>query len=718
MGKPKFVLRDYQTKLSNDAIKMSEKVARDKGLFVQSQAGSGKTVIMADIAKKFTDKNKKVLFLVHRDSIIQQVKKTFRDYGVNMKLVCPKTIRTYYNDIFLRKNDFEPDLILTDEAHHAVSDTYLKVMQYYQKKSLTGKKVTQMYFTATPYRLDKKDFLPLANKDSLLSGPTTKWLIDNQFLAPFDYFEPKVMDLSSLKSNSRGDFTKQSVAEAGKSISGDDLVQVYQDYCTDEQALIYASSIESSKEYAKAFNQAGISAAHLDGISSKKKRRKIIQDYRDGKVKVLSNVELFTEGLDLPGASVAFLVRPTKSLSLYIQFSMRVLRYQKDKRAKIFDFAELHDRFGLPDTEYRWNLESRDPITTSENKKMSKNSRKCPRCKCIFQILPSEKNDWFVKCPNCGFKVWLNNNKTKSPIKELSEDELLQKNEVAIELDKVSPDEIGKFQTFSPELPFDYNYQIALRDIGYYGDSSRNIIIEMLDSLLTALYPTEKEIQNTLKHTDTSIDYKSLIKLIKDHNEMVENMDTILDDISPQKTLRDNYETIKKKANIKDDAEAIPYLFSVFREHLEFREYFAQEVYKQSIFNIERQLGYSKGKQKNQELSKIMLKQRQITAKHIGHQDPPIGCVFHARITDIKQIEDDDGNRKYKVRFADEFRMLQYAITLSSRDVFCLLSPKQQKETIKTQNQDAYKLLVKADVWARPMQDKHKKIKYDLERIK
>lgn len=705
-----FELRPYQEKLSKDAQKLAQKVDKNKGIFIQSQAGSGKTVIMADIAKAFTDRGEKVLFLVHRDSIIQQVNQTFDAYGVNMKLFKASTIRTYHNDIFVRNQDFEPNLILVDEAHHAVNNTYLKVMQYYQKQSMIHGRIVQLYFTATPYRLDKKDFLSLADKTSILYGPTTKELIKQHYLAPFDYFEPKVMDLSSLKSYSKGDFTKESVAKAGKSIKGSDLVNIYQSYCSDEQALIYAASIDSSKEYAKAFNDAGIPAEHLDGVSSKKKRRKIIQKYREGKIKVLSNVELFTEGLDLPGASVAFLVRPTKSLSLYIQFSMRVLRYQEGKKAKIFDFAELHDRFGLPDTDFHWNLESRNPIDSHKKQKNNARTHKCSFCKCIFDVLPGEKKKWYVKCPNCGQKVWLKSPDTQSPLKELSDDEIEDKFNTAIELSKVSPDEIGKFQSLSPELPLNLNYQIAQRELGYQIDNSYDIISEMLSCILSELYPTEKEINDTLELTDVSVNRKILLEFLTEHNHLIESVNQSLDEVNTSKPLKDNFDIIKNSLQSSDTATAVLQLFTIFRERPEFREYFAEELLDQSVYRIEDALGIGH----NQEISKLILKQRNLVTKVLSNRKPPIGLVFLGKVTNVQQEKKHQKKHRYSVTFQDLYHQ-EYSKKVSNLDIYHLLNSQQKKQALT--DSKGYLLLNHAYVLVRPMQTK-KGVTYSLERAK
>ena len=121
-----FVLRDYQKKLISD-LKHSM-VSGNKNVVVQSPAGSGKTVTMAAIAKGATDKHNDVLFIVHRREIVEQVKQTFKAYGVDMTLCYVGMVQTVTRR--LERLD-KPQLILVDECHHALAKSYTRIFEYF-----------------------------------------------------------------------------------------------------------------------------------------------------------------------------------------------------------------------------------------------------------------------------------------------------------------------------------------------------------------------------------------------------------------------------------------------------------------------------------------------------------------------------------------------------------------------------------------------------------
>src|SRR5699024_249331 len=123
--------------------------------------------------------------------------------------------------------------------------------------------------------------------------------------------------------------------------------------------IVYAHSIEFSKKVAQEFNEAGISAEHADSKTPAKEREKIMSDFKTGKIKVLCNVDLISEGFDVPDCTVVIMLRPTESLVLDIQQSMRCMRYKPNKKATIIDHVANYTRFGLPDTPRTWSLEGR-----------------------------------------------------------------------------------------------------------------------------------------------------------------------------------------------------------------------------------------------------------------------------------------------------------------------------------------------------------------------
>src|SRR5699024_9600940 len=107
-----------------------------------------------------------------------------------------------------------------------------------------------------------------------------------------------------------------------------DVIKHYKQLADGQKTILYAHSVEFSKMYADKFNEAGIISAHIDAKTPKAERDNIIQKFRDGEVLVLCNVDILGEGFDVPDATAVMLLRPTESLSLYIQQSMRPMRYR------------------------------------------------------------------------------------------------------------------------------------------------------------------------------------------------------------------------------------------------------------------------------------------------------------------------------------------------------------------------------------------------------
>ncbi|WCG36386.1 DEAD/DEAH box helicase [Companilactobacillus farciminis] len=384
-----FILRNYQNKLINDL--KNSLVHGNHNVVVQSPAGSGKTVTMAAIAKGATDKQNNVLFIVHRREIVEQVKSTFKAYGVNMKLCYVGMVQTVTRR--LEKLD-KPQLILVDECHHALAKSYTRIFDYFKQANVVG-------FTATPIRLSGQGLSKVF--DDLILGPQIDWLIDNNFLAPYEYYSVKLIDDKKLKKNSTGDFSSKSMDSASKNIIYGDVIKTYKRIAGNTKTIIYTHNVESSIKVAKEFNNAGFKALQVDGKTPKDKRKQVMDDFRNGKVTILVNAELYGEGVDVPDCQTVIMLRPTESLSLFIQQSMRCMRYRPNKTATIIDHVANYTRFGLPDTPRTWSLEGRP-------KKKSNGGgtaiRTCPHC---FAVIPVA----YSTCPICGYVIGVENKEMK-----------------------------------------------------------------------------------------------------------------------------------------------------------------------------------------------------------------------------------------------------------------------------------------------------------------
>ena len=271
--------------------------------------GGGKSIIIAEVIRQSTEKGNRVLFLVHRKELKDQITNTLKGNAVNMKMVTVGMVQT-----IVRRLDKLPkyNLIVIDENHHTLAASYKKIIDYFDTYVLG--------FTATPIRLNG-DGLGDVN-DLLIEGVSVDWMIKNNRLAPYEYYSIDLVDQEKLKKNSMGDYTNDSMNDSlGDTIYGD-VIKHYRQLADGQKTILYAHSVEFSKMYAEQFNQSGIPSAHIDAKTPKAERDTIIQQFRDGEILVLCNVDILGEGFDVPDATAVMLLRPTESLSLYIQQSI------------------------------------------------------------------------------------------------------------------------------------------------------------------------------------------------------------------------------------------------------------------------------------------------------------------------------------------------------------------------------------------------------------
>lgn len=345
--------------------------------------GAGKSVMVAEVARRTTAKGNRVLFLVHRRELCEQIDGTFRDWGVDMRLCRIGMVQTIARRLPKIK---APALIITDENHHAPARSYKKIFEHFPDAYRLG-------MTATPVRLNGSGLGDV--NDKLVTGVSTKWLIENGYLAPFDYYSPSVADLTGLRS-ARGEYVASDVEERmnKQSIHGD-VIRYYRQLAAGQKAIVYCASIAHSKAVADRFCGAGIWAEHIDGGTPPKERAHIIGEFRAGRVEVLCNVDLISEGFDVPDCGASILLRPTKSLTLYIQQAMRCMRYQPGKRAVIIDHVGNYARFGLPDMDREWSLETKKRGKGRKEENRIK-VRQCPECFYTHEHGPA--------CPACGYQ--------------------------------------------------------------------------------------------------------------------------------------------------------------------------------------------------------------------------------------------------------------------------------------------------------------------------
>ena len=331
--------------------------------------------MFAEMARRTKDE---VLILVHRNELKQQHRNLLSSLGVRAR------VETYQTEYRRLGQYNKPQLLIVDESHLSKSNTWSKVIEYYDTFTVG--------MTATPVRLDSR---PLGDLfDTLVTGVDVKWLIENKRLAPYEYYAPTVVDTSGLRKIA-GDYVVSDLEQLmnERAIYGN-VIESYMRFATGEQAIAYCVSVAHARITADAFNGAGIRSEVVSSDTPPKRRAEIMDDFRSGKITVICNCTLLSEGISIDEVSCVMLLRPTESVALGIQQMMRCMRYLPGKTAKILDFVGNYTRIGLPDEEREWSLDkpiSRKKIT-DENGNFY--IRCCPECFMTFATADT--------CPFCG----------------------------------------------------------------------------------------------------------------------------------------------------------------------------------------------------------------------------------------------------------------------------------------------------------------------------
>jgi superfamily II DNA or RNA helicase/HKD family nuclease len=343
----------YQKEILEKLQVEREVFGRMKNLLVAA-TGVGKTVISAFDYKRFKNKNKsaKLLFVAHREEILKQSLDTFRvilkDPNFGDMLVGnhqPESLDNLFVSIqsFNSKkldesmtNDFY-DFIIVDEFHHAAAESYQKLLSHYLPKILLG-------LTATPERMDGKDILSYFD-DTISAEMRLTEAINRKLLSPFQYFcVSDTVDLSKLKWSRKGYEIREleNVYTSNDHRSSQVVKSLYK-YVTDidqVKGLGFCVSIEHAKYMGDFFNKVGIPSVALYGNVDGKTRREAQYRLIQGDIKFIFVVDLYNEGIDIPETNTILFLRPTESLTVFLQQLGRGLRLAEGKEClTVLDFV-------------------------------------------------------------------------------------------------------------------------------------------------------------------------------------------------------------------------------------------------------------------------------------------------------------------------------------------------------------------------------------------
>jgi DNA repair protein RadD len=391
-------LRDYQEEMLLEALHLMRLGYRR--ILLVLPTGGGKTRMSAAMLGSASQIALTGQFMVHRKELIDQTSDTFTEAGITHGFVASGRETDVTASVILAGiatlakrlgQVLPPNLAILDEAHHCTATTWERVLTAYGDSYIIG-------LTATPERLDGRGLRE--HFDVMVIGPSVADLIEWGYLSPYSYYAPSIPDMSGVGSLA-GDFNKAGVVEVmdRPKLVGD-IVEHYLRLAPGQRGIVFGASREHSRHIADAFRGEGVRAAHVDGDSDDRDRQ--VKAFRAGDLDVMTNVDLFGEGFDVPGVVYCGLGRPTKSLSMYRQQVGRSFRMFAGKvEAVICDHAgnalpsHLGGRgHGLPDDDREWSLDGRAArarATAVESNPV----RQCLNC---YRVSPSS----LPACPGCG----------------------------------------------------------------------------------------------------------------------------------------------------------------------------------------------------------------------------------------------------------------------------------------------------------------------------
>lgn len=434
------------------------------------------TVVFSYIARQASNKGKRVLILAHRDQLIKQASKKLTENGVQHGIIMagftpyPRravqvaSVQTLVRRLEKMKAAEKAagdaaraaalaagateaaaeiaavaaekalgfDLIVIDEAHLSAAASYMKVLDAWPKAKVLG-------VTGSPIRLDGKGLGRHCGGafDVLVQGISIKQLINRGYLCKPKYFGSREkVDLSGVGKKG-GDYDTDALASVmdKPKITGSAIAE-YQKVCPGVPAVAWCANVAHAKHVAEQFNASGIPAVALSGEDDTAARDKALADLSSGKIKIITFAMLLVEGVDCPAIGAVILLRPTMSLSSYLQVIGRGLRPiyadgmplstvedrfaaidagPKGRVCYVLDHCDLWKKHGMAHAEREWSLEGQVKKKGKKKEQQEEGDKliQCKNCWHVFEpeeaIEAGEKNDADPQhkpcCPKCKHPV-------------------------------------------------------------------------------------------------------------------------------------------------------------------------------------------------------------------------------------------------------------------------------------------------------------------------
>jgi superfamily II DNA or RNA helicase len=354
-----------------------------------SPTGTGKSVMLCGLARLHASSGRSVGILVHRIELLEQVAEKLRGYGLRFGIIASKgstgsaeRVQVAMVQTIRRRMDRTPwDVVICDEAHR---DEF-KIAVNNPPPYLYG-------FTATPWRADNRlgEWYP----DGFTEAIRYSQAIAQGYIVQARVFAPDVPDLRDVATKG-GDYD---AVELGRRLCNQKLVgnvvDTYLAHGRNEKAVCFCVNVEHANMTTREFQRRGVAAVCVTGDTPSTERSVYMARFRTGSARVLVNVSVAIEGLDVADASIVIIDRPTHSLSMYMQMAGRGARSFPGKREfRLFDHSGSVFEHGSPTQDRDWVLSG--PVERRKKGVAAPTFKRCDKCFYVFG--PRDR-----ECPNCA----------------------------------------------------------------------------------------------------------------------------------------------------------------------------------------------------------------------------------------------------------------------------------------------------------------------------